>query len=332
MTDTNNAGAGGAPHIEPVAEVAAPEMSDFDKQLDEFLNHSMLDDGDDAVGAEPQVNAPPAVDPAAVPAEGLPSATKVAGEGDPPVGEPAKAPAAADPAAVDPALVMEVLGFKAGPAAQPKAAPTGEAAPKSDAPPAPAGADDPNAPFMPFRNDFKLPVEMTTALFESEDSETRSRALVALLSSALNACAQVVDERIKEFHAPRIMQAYEGKRNFDNNLENFRNDMFGDSGFPELRPYEEVVGKAIQALARAPGGANMPWEEAKVKVAALARTAVKQLTGQDITPQVKSTAAAPAPKKPAHDAFLTDGARPAGIGDPADANSPSAVLQDLAAF
>lgn len=329
MTDTNTAGADGAPHIEPVA--VAPELSDFDKQLDEFLNHSMMDDAPagDAVDPEPKVNVSPPAPVVGAPAVDPSSAPKGAGEVDPTTGEPAKAPAAADPAVVDPALVMEVLGFTAPAAPAPAAtpAPAASTASGEPAPSAPA-ADD--APFMPFRNDFKLPVEMTSALFESEDSETRSKALVALLSSAMNTLAQVVDERVKQYHAPRIAQQFEGRQNYERNLNNFKADFYGETGgYPDLLPYESIVGRTIQVLAKQ--NPNMPWPEARERVATLARTVVKQMTGKDITPAPKVPAAAP-PAKPAHDAFLTGGGRPAGVGDPADAASPAALLADMTQF
>lgn len=334
MSDTHGTDSTSTPHIEVLSE--APPMKEFDKQLESFLGSSMLADdaGEDAVSAEPAINPPPPPPPAVTTdATGAPALT-------PP---PASAPQGAAqhesgagnqtgnvtvsvaPPVVDPSLVIEMMGF--GNVTAPAAAPApahAAAAPPPSSPPA-----DDNAPFSPFRPDFVLPQELSSALFEAEDSATRSKALVGLLSSALNTACQTMDERFKSYHAPRIVQAMEQRQTATATQHAFVEEFYSENGgAPDLRPYGTIVKRAIEVIgARDP---NVPWTQAKPLVMALARQVVAQLGGP-APPSAAPPRPAPA-AKPQHEAFLAGGARPAGVGDPADPNTPAGVLAGMLEF
>lgn len=323
MSETNQTPAA----VEP----AAAAGDDFDKQLNEFLNYSMMGDEpapEDAISQEPVVNTPvpvaaPVPAPAPVPATVEPTSVPQGTVADATI-EAGKV-VAADPNKVDPADIIEMLGFGKGTTAAPPSGDVTKAAPVST----PAAPND--EPFVPFNTDWKLPAAMTAALFEAEDSETRGKALVGLISGAMNTLAQVVDQRIKEFHAPRIVEGWNGQQQAARTQAEFVEDFYSENGgYPDLRPYGQIVRRAIEVTV----GKNptATWAGSKADVAKLARAVVQQMTGQ---PAPVATKAAPAPLPPAKaqdQAFIADGARPAGAGNPTDPNSPESLLHDMANF
>lgn len=313
----------------PVEAPAAEGMSDFDKNLEQFLNYNTMEETPDGeplvdpnthgVDEAPQVNTV-GVKPAAAPAlESSGNVTQVA-----PGNTTVTGNVTGD--LVDPALVIEMMGLGKDKPALTTASPTPAPAPTA---PIAAPADQ---PYAPFRSDFELPQALNEALFESEDSATRSKALTAVLSAAMNAVAQHMDQRIKEFYQPQFVENYEGQQQQRQQGQAFLSDFYHEgTGFPDLQSYGKVVQRAIEVLAGV-YPPETPWTEMKPRVAALARKTVAQITGTpEVTGNGKVTKAAP-PKNAQHDAFLAGGARPAGAGEPVDQTSAAAVFADLTQF
>lgn len=331
MTDTTQP-------TEEVVAAADTGMSDFDKNLEDFLNYNSMEktpDGETlvdpnapthAVDEPVQVNDKTVTvkgpSTAEAPIEPSGNATQVASGNTTVTGNTTTAPTDQ----VDPALVMEMLGLGKDKPQTVVANTTATVVAPTD-PSAPA-ADE---PYVPFRSDFVLPPALQQALFESEDTETRSKALTALLASAMNAVAQTIDQRYKDHYAPKTIEAFYSRNNQAQQQAAFVNDFFDETnGFPDLKAHGKVVQRAIEVLsAQDP---TLDWKVGREKVAALARRTVAQLTGQPAVTSVAKPAKALPPKNPQHDAFISGGARPAGAGDPVDQNTAAAVFADLSQF
>jgi hypothetical protein len=319
----------------------------FDAEFQAFLGHTFGEDtdssSDDAAGSgEPQEQAP-AQAPAA---PATPDAGQQAPNGDPTPGQQAAAPvpqdsgtppAPAAPAAtgdeIDPALLAAMLGLGDG-----QQAPAPAAAPAAPAP-APAASSTPqeDESFAPFEPTFRLKPEVVTALFESEDTETREKALVGLLSAFGNTITTVMEQRFREHHTPRLQESFTSVVE-QRQVFNAVNQDFAQA-YPELAPYGAAVKKAFQIVgAQNPSAPYTP--EMRDKVGALARAAVKaggiQLPDRpgQAAPAPAPAAATPAPARTAAKGatpFEAGAARPGGTGVNGD-SGPADLVAQLSEF
>lgn len=204
---------------------------------------------------------------------------------------------------VDPADLAAMLGLTEVPAAPADPAPAPAAAPNSQENP------PEDEPFTPFQPTFKLRPEMAAALFESEVPAEREAALVGLLASFGNAICQVVDQRYREFHAPRTVALTQRQMSEQSATQAVFSHFYGVN--KDLLPYKNVVVQAMKVYAAKNPGATYS-EELATNVAKLARQALKA-SGINLAP----AAAAPpaparaAPSKAPGSAFEAGAARPA---------------------
>lgn len=318
----------------------AGEAADaWSQEWNNFMGFSFGDtpNGDETGAGDPPAGTAPNSDPQPPPTNGEPAPVNNAPPADQqqpgstpapkPDGEQQAAPDTAKGEVIDPAALLAMAtGGQQAPAQQQQ--PQGQPAAVEGAPKEPAAPEE----FRPFVNAIQLPQPMMAALFEAEDTETRAAALGGLLQSMGNVIAQVVEQRMKEVHAPAIQAAAVSGFQRQSDAQRVQAEFYGD--FPDLNTadYKPIVAKAFEVIAaREP---NLTFQEAKAKVGNLARQFIKQTTGVDLTPQQQAPAnqAPPAPaQRPKPPGFVANGARPAGTGNPPDPNSPEGVLDELIA-
>lgn len=325
------------------------EASDFDKDFAAFLGHSFADpepeesSGDPPVENEPQASGTPATPaasvapapqstpaPAAAPAN---AETPAASHGTPaetPTSEiaPAAQPAAA---AIDPADLAAMIGLgaePAGPAGEDRPAPT-RSDPASSAP----SADE---TFTPFKPEFQLPPALVSGLFEADDTETRARSLVQLLSAFGNTITQTMEQRMREHHYGAIQsQVNEGLSQLQGRqvIESY---MWGK--YPELQAYRPAVMKALRIVAakdmNRPTTPELFDEVANLVHATLAQSGVKverKTVPAPATSAPKTVKKTPVSKAPGN-GFEAGGSRPAGVTETEDENSPTNLVRQLSEF
>lgn len=328
----------------PTQDQAAPgtdiPADDFAAEWQGFLGHSFdnedtqVDNGTGEQGEE-STSASTTGDPgstAAEPNEDATSGTTTAAAAPQASGEP---PVEAAPAVtgdeIDPALLAAALGLSDPPAAAPAATSTGTG--ESEA----STSTSPEAEvFAPFQPTFRLKPEVVRDLFEAEDTETREKALVGLLSAFGNTITQVVDQRMTEHHAPRIQESFASVHEARTVETAIKSDF--NQAFPELAPYGAAVKKAFQVIAaQDPKAPYSP--ELRDKVGALARAAVK--AGGIALPDRQAAAPAtvvtsppaPAKKEPLKaTAFEAGAARPGGTGSTGGDSGPADLVNQLSEF
>jgi hypothetical protein len=308
---------------EAPADNASPG-SDFDAEFAAFLGHS-FDEPEDSASAEgeppaqdqqtEQVETPPAETPPAS-SEAPPNADTPAGDNEAPAGTP-------DPEQVDPADLAAMLGLSEVPAATPE--------PVKEEPKPSAAAPAEDEPFMPFTPTFKLPKEMSAALFEAEDSETREAALVGLLSSFGNTITQVIEKRFQEHYAPALATRAISQVRESQAANAILQHFYGAN--QDLIPYKKAVDSAFALVAKK-RGVNTPYTpELAAEVSKLTRAALRasgiQLQGQG------APAASPPPKKaPPSKApgsgFEAGASRPSGASS--SNSGPADLVRDLSEF
>jgi hypothetical protein len=319
MSEENNAPATEAPASEPTA---------FDAEFEAFLGHTFGGEEEEAPAtSEPAAAAaaPAAEEPAKAPAEE-------------PKTDPAPAPANAEtPAAegaegaeqptpeVSQADLAAMLGL-AEPqpaAAEPAAAPAAE--PQSSAP-----AEDET--FMPFQPNFRLPKETVAALFEAEDSDTRERALVGLLSAFGNSITQVIEQRFKEHYAPTVAARTLSEMQVRTAGQAVTQHFYGKH--PDLAPYKPAVQQAFKVIHKNLGDKATYSEEIADRVANLARAALKA-SGINLTAPAAPAPTVPPKKAPPSkapgSAFEAGGARP-DVGSLTADNGPADLVASLSEF
>lgn len=312
----------------------------FDAEFQAFLGHTFGPDTEDLPPTDsgegntdepaPAGDAPVIPDAAAQAPNAEPTAGSTPDAAVPPdSGQPATAAPAAD-GEVDQALLAVMLGVSEAPKAGEQPAPkAGEPAPATSSTP----TDDED--FAPFTPDFRLKPEVTSALFESEDTETREKALVGLLAAMANTITSVMDQRIRQHHAPRLQESFTSATEQRNVLQAVNQDFV--TAYPELAPYGAAVKKAFQVVGQQdPQAPYSP--EMRDKVGRLARAAVMasgiQLPARGAPAPAPAAAVTPTPAKAAPKGgtpFEAGAARPGGTGVSVD-SGPGALLDELSEF
>lgn len=301
-------------------ETPAAEPTDWDREWQEFLGHDLRDEPTSS--PEPT----PAASPSS-PAAPTGVAVPVAPVGAPVSPSPVQANGGTPPAIaghegtspeVDPNLLFAVLG---GQPVTPAAAPQPTPAMPEPAPSSPEG------PWEPFQPNFQLPAAVTDAIFRSEDPQQQSTALVNLLSSFGNAVAQVMEQRITAVHAPRMQEQFTNATVERQQAAAVNQDFY--SNHADLKPFSQIVRKAGEVFFQKNPQATYT-AETRNQIAALARTAAKQLGYNVGQPAAAPVAVAPGNAAPA--LFVAGAARPESLGLPENTDSPAGIFDQLNDF
>lgn len=324
MTDT---------HADTAGNEAAPVGDiDFDSEFASFLGHDFsaphesLDKVEEAPAPKEGEEGYVAPDPAKEP-EG----DKSAGNAEPAAPAPKAEPQPQEgvttgaQALVDAADLAAMQGLTNPVKAAPVAAPQGDPVPGKTTP---AGQEEET--WAPFTPDFKLDTALRSALFESEDTDTREKALVGLLASFGNTLTTIFDQRMKAHYAPQMQSHFVGSVESRQIYSSIQSDFHNE--FPELKDYGPAVKKAFEVVAaKDPAAPYSP--ELRNKVGELARAAIAQ---SGVTLPTRKGAAAPAPAKPTPQRktppaaiFDAGGARPGGS---VEKNSPLDIVTQLSEF
>lgn len=305
------------------------EANGFDAEFAAFLGHSFDEPEDDPspqseetpAGAEP----PPQGETPAKEPEG---ATPEPASAETPAVETPPADAQPDPE-IDPADLAAFTGLGQQSPQQQQAPADG--APGKDPSPATQEEDETFAPFQPT---FKLKPEMSAALFESEDANVREQALVGLLSSFGNAITQVMEQRIKEYHAPRLASNIQGTMIERQAAAAVDQHFYGK--YPELHQFRPAVQRAFKVLADKDPKIQYS-EDLAERVAKLAAQGLKA-SGINVSVKAlqKQAAAAPAGSPKASKEKAPGSGFEAGGTRPAMSNStemsPDSLVRDLSDF
>lgn len=299
----------------------AAEADGFQAQWDEFMGFTFEGAApkDEAEGdqnnQDPPANGEPAPASNASPGEQQPQ-----GEAEPPKVEGEQAPKAEGGEEIDPAALLAMAT-----GVQPQAKPEAQAQPAATPEPETRPEE-----FRPFSAPVQLPPQTLAALFEAEDTETRAAAIGGVLQAMGNAIVQVMEARLQQTHIPAIQQAAIDKFKLHTEITEAQKDFYGTFKYLDKAEYRPIVGKAFEIIAaKYP---DLDFHAAKVKVGNLAREFIKKTIGVDPAPNEDPPApraAAPAPAASKPPSFAVGGSRPAGTGEPADPNSPEAVLADM---
>lgn len=345
MTDIFAPQTDSAPAPTPMSEPApvtqsapapAPEAerSDFDKNLDDFLGRDLLAEMTDGGATPPASSAPSApaaqttppggVQPA--PAGATPSIQPAPASGGttPPATttQPAPAGETAPPQEVNPELLLQMFGAATPPAAAAPTTPTPAAAP--------ANADDDEV-FAPFTSQMQLPQQLVSTIFESEDPVQRQNALSAMIAAIGNASVAAMEQRIKDFHAPRMAQQFQAAQQAQASAKHVETHFYGAN--PDLAPYKQIVTKAGEVYLNANPTAVYD-ESTAAAIAALARRALQQM-GHTVAPP--AGAPTPTPPQPAPSGatpppspYMAGGASPGGtLETPMDPTDPGNVFSQM---
>lgn len=336
---TGSAGSAGsdASGTAPTTFEADPLVTDDMRNLDEFLGQTFSEpepapeDSPDVSAAttspaaegggegtqpspEPSAPAPPPTPSAATPGANAEEAA------------PTEAPATAQPQISEAELAAMFLGT---PTASQVTPPSPPQAGQTEA--APAAEQE----FRPFNEDMVLPRDLTSAIFDSEDPDSRDRAFSRLIATVANAVAAKAVGHVQTELAPQFRQQLYADMEAQSGLANFAAGVVREA--PELASptYGPLIARAIQVVGQQMSR-DAPVDEAFVKrVATLARAAKAQMFGQAAAPAPVATPARSNGAKPPAP-YLTgqsgSGARPVGTGAPEDPNSPGAMYEEMNAF
>lgn len=318
--------------------------SNFDKQFEAFLGHSFADpepgmqSEDPPVEDEPPASGEPASAPASpttpAPAAAPASAVTPAASDGAPVETPTSEAAPAQPAepAADPADLAAMMGLgpaPVGPAGEDRQAPTTD--PTSSATPA-------DETFAPFRPEFQLPPALVQGLFEAEDTETRARSLVQLLSAFGNTITQTLEQRIREHHYGAIQSQISEGFSQEQGRQAIEGYFYGK--YPELQAYKPAVFKALRVIAakdmNRPTSPELFDEAANLVHAALKQSGIvvprqDQTAAPPVSKPAKPVKKTPVSKAPGN-GFEAGGSRPAGVSETEDSNSPASLVRELTEF
>jgi len=276
------------------APVLSQEEQDLNANMDAFFEHRLDDDlfvsESDPTPAAVEPEPAPAADPTPIQptTNAEPAAVENAGDGEEPI---------------DAGLLASlVLGTSPAPTPTPTAVEAPAPAPVES----PAGDDD--KPYMPLQaKRGMIPPQVLDTIFNSEDPGQREDALIGVLTSWGNAILAMADNRVKEFHAPRMVQAQAQTVEAQRHAVETQQDFYG--AFPDLQEVPQLVARVAQVIAQQNPQAKY-GPEMRDKIGKTARAFAKQ-TG------ITLKGAAPAAKVEAPQPFVTGSARPA----PASSNA-----------
>src|SRR5690606_10598154 len=217
-----------------------------------------------------------------------------------PNGEPAPSENAAETETegeVDPALLAQMMFGQAPASSAPQQQ---QQAPQGPAAAAPAN-NEPEQPYAPIdASKIKLPPQVASAIFDSEDPAQREQALVSLMASWGNAILTLADQRVASHHAPRIQQGFQQAVVSQQEAMKMQNEFYGK--YEDLRPYPQIVSRVASTLqAQDP---NMAWTpETQKKIGDLSRALARKMGFplQSSTQPKQAAAAQP---------FVAGGSRP----------------------
>lgn len=329
-----------APAVE-TAPPAAPARTPFDDQLDDFLSRDLLSEMDPQPATAPVVEGPAPAAQAATPGVAQPAPAGASPQAPQPAAPQAPQPAPANggtppatttqaaPAGetatpgVDPDMLLSMFGTApAAPAPTPAASP---------APAAPVASADDEVP-MPFTAAMQVPDALVQTIFESEDPVSRKQALVGLIAAIGNASVGYMEQRIKEFHAPRMASQFQATQVAQQQAAQVSQHFYGAN--PDLVNYRQVVLKAGEVyMAKNPTAVYN--EETAANIAALARQAItsmglplqQQANGQ---PQAAPAAPASAPPVVPRTPYVAGGVSPGGnLDTPLDPNDAGSIFDQM---
>jgi hypothetical protein len=178
-----------------------------------------------------------------------------------------------------------------------------------------------------------IPPALLDTIFNSEDPNQRQQALGALMAALGNAVVGYVEERVIKHHSPRLVEQFQTAAALREQQAAVGRDFYGRH--PDLEPYRDFVLRAGEVYMQ--NNPNAVYDEpTREAIAALARTALKQL-GHNVGQPAPAASAAPAaaPAAPAPVAaprmpYMAGGATPGGpLETPTDPNGPADIFDQM---
>lgn len=323
MTDTNvtpapQASVGNTGPAPLIVESEAPKPvleQSLDENIAAFFDYSMSDPMEGvgqqetpAESAQPNPEPQPVAQPVVQPETPTPPTSNV----EPATGGQTEGGAPE----VDQDLIAAVMlgGLPSGAAPQP----TQDRAETTPQNPEPS-AESVYQPLVPKRG--MIPPQVLDTIFNSDDPLQREDALTNLLTSWGNAILQMSEDRVREFHMPRIVQTSQAVQLQEQQVRAIQEDFYSGENAP-LRKVPQLVERVTNAYAQKNPNARY-GPEMKQSIATATRELAKRLG-------IALEGPAPAPATP-QQPFIAGSARPNGTGDipKYDPTDPATVL-DLA--
>lgn len=216
------------------------------------------------------------------------------------------APAEGEQDAVDPALLAAVLMPGHAPASQP------QPSTQPQTPPTQAATEEEGKPWFPIDpTGVQLPPQLVQTLFNSEDPNQQTQALVQIMASWGNALASMMDQRVREHYQPRFLESATRQYQEQHQAAAVAQDFYG--AFEDLRQFPQVVANVARAMHQQ--NPDLKYDpKARDAIGRTAREVISRMGLTKTAPAPASASPQPAPAPAATPAVFDGMARPAPSG------------------